>query len=157
MSETKQLPPTGLYLDDMVATGKPSLGDLHTVSWLVREFARFCIGKYSDFRAGKGDRDPLPAITAEAALMGRIFQGGDERFDAQPWNTPNRIGSVFRVLTPDETIAFGDPGTGFFMWVAAQTMTLTQEMNDGTPEAQIKATMDDMMDDVTKRLLGVKY
>jgi hypothetical protein len=138
MSETKQLPPTGLYLDDMVATGKPSLGDLHTVSWLVREFARFCIGKYSDFRAGKGDRDPLPAITAEAALMGRIFQGGDERFDAQPWNTP-------------------DPGTGFFMWVAAQTMTLTQEMNDGTPEAQIKATMDDMMDDVTKRLLGVKY
>jgi hypothetical protein len=157
MSAAKQLPPTGLYLDDLVATGKPSLGDLHTVSWLVRNFAKFCIGKYSDFRAGKGPRDPMPEISAEAKLLGDIFQGRDDRFDAQPWNSPNRLGNVMRVLMPEETIAFGDPGTGFFMWVAAQTMSMTQSMNEGHPEADIKARMDEMMDDVTARLLGIKY
>jgi hypothetical protein len=158
MSEAKQFPDAGIYLDDLVATGKPSLGDLHTVSWLVRNFGKFVLEKRSDFHAGKaGAENPLPAIEAEAALMGAIFQGQDERFDAQPWNTAARIGNLCRVLCPDETREYGDPVKGMFMWVASQTIAMMQAIEDGDKEAIIKPKIDAMYEDITARLLGAKY
>lgn len=158
MAEPKQFPDAGLYLDDLVATGKPSLGDLHTVSWLVRNFAKFVLEKRADFHAGKaGAENPLPAIEQEAALMASIFQGYDRRFDAQPWNTPARVGNLCRVLKPEETKQYGDPVKGFFMWLAAQAIAAAQAIEGGEPEADVKPRIDALMDDVTERLLGIKY
>lgn len=158
MAQAKQFPDAGLYLDDLVATGKPSLGDLHTVSWLVRNFAKFVLERRADFHAGKaGAENPIPAIESEAELLGGIFQGKDERFDAQPWNTPARVGNLCRVLCPDETRQYGDPAKGFFMWTAAQVIASAQAIEGGSPEAEVKPKIDALMDDVTERLLGVKY
>jgi len=158
MSETKQFPDAGLYLDDLIATGKPSLGDLHVVSWLVRHFAQAVLIKRAAFHAGEdGAHDPLPAIETEARQMAVAFQGHDDRFDAQPWNTPARIGNLFRVLCPDETRQYGDPVQGFFMWIAGQLLAMTMAIESGEPEADIKPKIDAMLDDATQRLLGVKY
>jgi hypothetical protein len=94
----------GLYLDDLVSTGKPSLGVLSVVSWLVRHFVQDVLKIRAAWHAGEpGARDPLASIEVEARQLGDIFLGRDARFDAQPWNTDNRLGMVMRVLFPEET------------------------------------------------------
>ncbi|MFM0165735.1 hypothetical protein PQR39_35565 [Paraburkholderia sediminicola] len=158
MSETKTFPESGIYLDDRVVTGKPSLGDAHTVSWLVRHFAKTVLDTRAGFMVGnEAMKDPLTAIEREAREMASIFQGHDERFDAQPWNVPARIGNLCRVLCPEETKQYGDPVAGLFMWVAGQVLGLMMEIEDGGDEAEIKPRIDAMLEDITARLLGVKY
>ena len=154
----KTLPATGLYLDDLVSTGKPSLGDLHTVSWIVRHFAKFVFDRRAAFLAGEpGAEDPLPAIEAEARLLGDIILGRDDRFDAQPWNTPNRLGNVLKVLLPEEDEHYGDPGAALFMWVAYQLSEMSHVIEQGGSESETRTAIDDMLNDVTARLLGIKY
>lgn len=158
MSETKQFPDAGLYPNDLVATGKPSLGDLHVVSWLVRHFAKTVLERRADFHAGiPGAENPLVPIEAEARSMAAVLQGHDERFDAQPWNTPARVGNLCRVLCPEETKQYGDPVVGFFMWIAGQTVQMMTDIEGGADEAEVKPQIDAMLDDATERLLGVKY
>lgn len=158
MTELKQFPDAGLYLDDLVATGKPSLGDLHVVSWLVRNFAKYVLERRAAFHRGDaGAENPIPAIEAEAGILSAVFQGKDERFDSQPWNTPARVGNLCRVLCPEETKQYGDPVTGLFMWVAGQTIAIMTAIEGGADEAVMKPRFDQLYDDITDRLLGVKY
>lgn len=158
MSETKTFPDSGLYLDDLVATGKPSLGDAQVVSWLVRHFAKGVLDTRAGFMTGKADmKEPLAVIEREAREMAAIFQGHDERFDAQPWNTPARIGNLCRVLCPEETKQYGDPVAGLFMWIAGQTLALMMEIEETGDEASVKPRIDATLEDIIARLLGVKY
>jgi hypothetical protein len=96
-------------------------------------------------------------IAAEARLLGDIFLGRDARFDAQPWNTDNRLGMVLRVLLPEETKDYGDPGSGLFMWLALQALNTAAFIEQGGDEAEARERLDGIADDVTARLLGIKY
>ncbi|EUC21476.1 hypothetical protein [Paraburkholderia hospita] len=148
----------GLNRDDLVSTGKPSLGDLAVVSRLVREFVKFVLDTRAAWHAGeKGARDPLAMIEAEARQLGDIFLGRDVRFDAQPWNTDNRLGMVMRVLLPDETKHYGDPGAAPFMWLAAQAAEAAAFIEQGSDEVEARERLDRIVTDVTERLLGTRY
>ena len=156
--EPREFPPTGLYLDDLVATGKPSLGQLQVVSWIVRHFVQDVLKRRAAFHAGEaGASDPLPSIEREARELGAIFLGKDPRFDAQPWNDPKRLGMTFAVLLPEETKHYGDSGTALFMWLAAQTAEAAAALEGGMAEADVRTELDGIVSDVTDRLLGVKY
>lgn len=156
MSENPEFSPTGLYLDDLVSTGKPSLGVLLVVSHLVREFVKYVLDTRAAWHRGENDaRDPLGRIEAEARLLGDIFLGRDDRFDAQPWNTPNRLGNVLKVMLPEETKHYGDPGAALFMWLALQALSAAEFIEQGGSEHQARQRLDPIVDDVTQRLLGM--
>jgi len=148
----------GLSLDDLVSTGKPSLGDLAVVSRLVREFVKYVLDTRAAWHAGEpGARDPLAMIAAEGRLLGDIILGRDVRFDAQPWNTPRRLGMVLTVLLPEETKHYGDPGAALFMWLAAQAAEAAAFIEQGGDEVEARERLDRIVTDVTERLLGIKY
>ncbi|NPT60338.1 hypothetical protein [Paraburkholderia elongata] len=148
----------GLYLDDLVSTGKPSLGDLAVVSRLVRGFVKYVLDTRAAWHAGEaGVRYPLAIIEVEARQLGDIFLGRDARFDAQPWNTDRRLGMVLTVLLPDETKHYGDPGAALFMWLAAQTADAAEDIEQGGDEVDARGRLDRIVTDVTERLLGTKY
>ncbi len=147
----------GLYLDDLVATGKPSLGQLAVVSRLVREFVQRVLETRAAWHKGEpGAKDPIAVYTEDARRMGDIFLGRDEQYDAQPWNTRRRLGNVLAVLLPQETEHYGDPGTALFMWLAAQAATAAAAIEQGQSEDVFRRKLDAVVDDVTQRLLGLK-
>lgn len=158
MSETiPNLGDGGLYLDDLVATGKPSLGQLAVVSGMVRAFIQRVLDIRAAWHAGdERARDPIALYTEDARRMGDVFMGRDARFDAQPWNSMRRLGITLRVLLPDEAEHYGDPGTGLFMWLATQASAAAAEIEGGQPEQELRAKLDAVADDVTQRLLGIK-
>lgn len=145
----------GPYLADLVATGKPSLGQLDVVSRLVRDFVQRVLDIRAAWHAGdERARDPIALYTEDARRMGDVFMGRDGRFDAQPWNSIRRLGITLRVLLPDETEHYGDPGTALFMWLAAQAASAGAAIESGQSEEEWRAKLDAVADDVTQRLLG---
>jgi hypothetical protein len=93
----------GLYQDDLVSTCKPSLNNLSAVSQIVREYVKDVLNVRAEFNLGQGGAGlPLAKIETAASRMGKVFLGRDNRFDAQPWNTPNRIGMTLAMLFPEE-------------------------------------------------------
>jgi hypothetical protein len=146
-------------LDQMDTTHLPSLDDPAVVAALVRGFARNVLEVRAAWHAGAaGARDPLSAIEAEARLLGDIFLGRDDRYDARPWNTPNRLGMYFTVLLPVETRHYGDPGSALFMWLAAQVAEAARALEqDPAAEAKVQARLDTIVADVIARLLRTKY
>jgi hypothetical protein len=146
-------------LDQMDTTHLPSLDDPAVVATLVRGFARNVLDVRAAWHAGAaGARDPLSVIEAEARLLGGIFLGRDDRYDARPWNTPNRLGMYLRVLLPEETNHYGDPGAALFMWLAAQVAQAALALErDPAAEAKVKRRLDRIVEDVTARLLRTKY
>lgn len=153
--------PTGLYLDQLVSTGKPSLARLDIVDRCVRHFVGEVLELHSGFLQSSGS--PADSARALAGLegiarqLGDVFLGRDARFDAQPFNTPARLGSVLKVLVPEETVHYGDPGAALFMWLANQTLLAARLQGTGKlSEAQARERLDGVVRDVVARLLGVK-
>jgi hypothetical protein len=65
----------------------------------VREYVKNVLEIRTAFNLGQGGADsPLVEIEAAAHHWGNVFFGRDARFDAQPWNTPNRIGMTLTML-----------------------------------------------------------
>ena len=78
--------------------------------------------------------------------MGDIFMGRDRCFDAQPWNSVRRLGITLRVLLPDETEHYGDPGTALFMWLATQTASAGAAIESGQSEQEWRAKLGGVVD-----------
>lgn len=145
----------GLDLGDLAAAGKPSLGQLDVVSRLVRDFIQRVLDIRAAWHAGdERARDPVALYTEDARRMGDVFMGRDARFDAQPWNSMRRLGITLRVLLPDETEHYGDPGTALFMWLATQAASAAAEIESGKSEQELRAKLAAVVDDVAQRLLG---
>jgi hypothetical protein len=155
--DNPEFSPTGLYLDDLVSTGKPSLGVFPIVSRIVREYVKNVLEIRSAFNLGQGGADaPLVEIEAAARHWGNVFLGRDNRFDAQPWNTPNRLGMTLTMLFPEETKHYGDPGAAAFMWLAGQTLQASQFMEGGGSEDEARAKLEPVVEDFEQRLIGIK-
>ncbi len=73
-------PGDGLYLDDLVSTGKPSLGDLAVVSRLVREFVKYVLDirhVFAGMRKKRNRQEPsLDAIASMAPSRLKYVPGG---------------------------------------------------------------------------------
>ncbi|CAG9168149.1 hypothetical protein [Cupriavidus pinatubonensis] len=137
--------------------GKPSLGQLAVVSRLVREFVQRVLETRAAWHKGEpGAADPLAVYLEDARRMGNIFLGRDARYHAQPWNSIRRLGITLRVLLPEETEHYGDPGTALFMWLATQAATAAAAIETGQSEDVIRRKLDAVVDDVTQRLLGLE-
>lgn len=151
-----QTPDTGgLYLDQLVSTGKPSLAHLTVVDGLVRDFVAGVLALKSGFVAGHPDaKYPLLEIEKRARHLGDAFLGRDPAYDAQPYNNISRLGAQLRYLFPKETAHYEDAGAALFMWLANQTLNAAKAQNEGTPEPEVQKRLGAVVDDVISRLLG---
>lgn len=141
-----------LRMDDLVPMAKPSLADPAVVAWLVRHFSR----RVLEIRDEKGSDDVISGIEGEARELGAIILGRDIRFNAQGWNDPDRLGTVLRVLLPEETRRYGDSGTALFIWLAAQIGSAARDLENGMSEQEVREKLDPVIEDVIE-ILSVRY
>jgi len=142
-------------LDD---SEKPSLGSLPVVSRLVRDFVKRALDTRAAWHRGEpGATDPVSVLLEEARKMGNVFMGRDAAYDAQPWNSPRRLGYVIDALLPEETKHYGDPGAAMFMWLATQAIAAGAAIEQGQSETAARQRLNAIVHDVTQRLLGAKY
>lgn len=155
--QPQQFPPTGLYLDDLVSAGKPSLGQFQIVDHLVRHYVKFILYLTADFKRGDARaKEPIPIIEEEARKLGAVFLGKDDRYDAQPWNNSSRLGALLRYQFQADTKHYGDPGMGAFMWLAGQVSAASQEQASGKPEAEVQKRLNACVEDFVAHLLGLR-
>ncbi|WP_168794440.1 hypothetical protein [Paraburkholderia aromaticivorans] len=135
MSETKATTPR-----------RPSLVADAEIDRVVRQFAsRTLFIRAAWHRGDDGAQNPLQTIERNARAA-----------SATVALTPHGR-AMFAYLLPDETKAFSDPGTALFMWVASQTLQMTQSIEEGEPEDAIKPKIEAMLTDIVARLTGEKY
>jgi hypothetical protein len=145
-----------MNLDGLVAGEKPSLARLGDVSRLVNGFAGMVFALKAGFQAGDPKaKNPLVDIDTEATRCGRIILGQDDRYDAQPWNTRNRLGMTLQYLFPEETRHYGDPGKALFMWLANQMLNISKAVDDGMSEEKAKFHIEEICTDVAGRIIGL--
>lgn len=145
-----------MYLDSLVGDEKPSLARMGDVSSLVNGFAGMVFSLKAGFQAGDPRAEnPLESIDAEATRCGAIILGRDNSFDAQPWNTRNRLGMTLQYLFPKETQHYGDPGKALFMWLANQMLAISKAVDGGMPEDDAKRHIEEICTDVAGRIMGL--
>jgi hypothetical protein len=146
-------------LEEPVSTGKPSLSDPAVVDALVRHFAERVFETRAAWHLGRlGAREPLILIEQDARRLGAIVRGHNSAYDATPWNSDNRLGMYFRVLFPEETKHYGNPGVALFMWLAWQLMEGAASLErDPAAEDSIKRRLERIVVDVVARLLREKH
>lgn len=157
MTEPLRMGDDGLYLDGLKSVeGRPSLARFSDVSKLVSDFVSGVFMLRAAWHAGRVEAmNPVANIEERATKAGNIILGKDEGWDAQPWNTDNRLGMQLRVLVADEWRRYGDPGKALFMWLSAQTLAVAEEVEEGKmSEDDAKAAMGRTIRDVTGRILG---
>jgi hypothetical protein len=78
----------GLYLDDLVSTGKPSLGDPEVGGGLVRTFLAGVVDRVAEVGAGHEDKGVAAMADQRACLaMAAIFLGRDPAYKTVgQWN-----------------------------------------------------------------------
>lgn len=130
---------------EAVTQRRPSLVSDAEIERIVRRFAALVLFIRADFHTGIGPRDPLPLMEAEA----RTFSA------ALSLTAHGR--AYWMVLLPEETKHTGDPGAALGLWIAAQTVELMQEIEDGEPEDAIKPKIAAMLTDIVARLTGAKH
>jgi ADP-ribose pyrophosphatase YjhB (NUDIX family) len=138
---------------------KPYLGHQQVVEQLVSEFAREVMDVRHAYRAGQpGAENPVERIEALAKRSGDIFTGQSEAYTPAPWNTPTRLGSVFRFLAPAAEIAKrpGEPGTAFFIHVAQIVTAACLQLERGEPEARIGADLQTTLQSVVTRIMEAR-
>lgn len=158
MTEPLRMGEDGLYLDGLKSVpDRPSLARFGDVAKLVSDFVSGVFMLRAAWHGGQTDAmNPMAKIEAQATKAGNIVLGRDEGWDAQPWNKETRLGNQLRVLLPDETAHYGDPGKALFMWVAAATLGVAQEVEAGKmTEEGAKAAMSKTIRDVASRILGI--
>jgi hypothetical protein len=129
----------------------------HSAEKLVRDYVAFVLRVKNDFDAGvDGARDPLTSIEAEARRMGNIVLGRHPSYGRQPWQNASKLGAQMKVLLPNETIHYGDPGCALFMWLANQALNATAALNEGSAEESVRARLDAVIDDVVARIVGAR-
>jgi len=146
-------------LEEQISIGKPSLSDPAIVDALVRHFAKRVFETRAAWQLGRpGAREPLVLIEEDARRLGAIVLGHDSAYDATTWNSENRLGMYFRVLLPEETKHYGDPGSALFMWLAWQLMEGAATLErDPAAEDRVKRRLDRIVVDVVARLLREKH
>jgi hypothetical protein len=131
---------------ETVAPRRPSTADPESIEALVRQFAsRVLFLRAAWHRGDDGAQNSLQAIEREARAASAAIA-----------LTPHGR-ALCMYLLPDETKAFGEPGTAMFMWIASQTVQMMQAIEDGEPEDAIKPKIDAMLTDIVARLTGQKY
>jgi hypothetical protein len=128
-----------------VTKRRPSLVADAEIERIVRRFAALVLLIRADFHTGIGPRDTLPLIEAEA----RTFSAG--------LGLTAHGRAYWMVLLPEETKHTGDPGTALGLWIAAQTVALMQEIEDGEPDHAIKPKIAAVLTDIVARLTGAKH
>lgn len=147
----------GLYLDRLIEGDKPSLAHFDVVAKLVREFSAAVILVKSGFDLGAPSAAaPLDVIEEQASKCGDVIMGRSPDYVAQEWNREARLGSVIKVLLPDECRHYQDPGKALFMWLANQTLAAVRAQNEGVSEEVAQQRLAAICDDVTARILGIK-
>jgi hypothetical protein len=132
----------------------PSLGDPAIVDQLVRQFAARVFDIRSAFFTGEpGADEPLVDIEADARRMGAIFLGRDVAYDLMPWNSDNCLGMYLKVLFPEESMNYGDPCTGAFMWLAYQIAQAAHAVDQGMDVRDAHRELDPIIADLVARLL----
>jgi len=131
---------------EKVVPRRPSTASPELIEALVRQFATRVLFLRAAWHRGDDDaQNPLQAIEREARAASVTIA-----------LTPHGR-ALCMYLLPDETKAFGDPGTAMFMWIASQTVQMMQAIEDGEPEDAIKPKIEAMLTDVVARLTGAKY
>ena len=124
---------------------------------LVRRFVVSVLNVRSKFHAGIGNaRDPLATIEAEARRMGDIVLGRDALYGPQPWQNVSLLGAQLKVLLPNETKHYGDPGCALFMWLANQALKASAALDEGSTEESVKANLRAVVEDVVSRVTGAR-
>lgn len=125
---------------------RPTLVANAEVDRVVRAFASRVLFLRAAFHAGEADADhPLEVIDQEArALSAALALTAHGR-------------AYWMVLLPEETKHTGDPGAALGLWMAAQLVEMMRDIEDGTPEAEIKPKIEAMLADVVARLRGAKH
>ncbi|WP_162916222.1 hypothetical protein [Burkholderia sp. PAMC 26561] len=146
-------------LEELVSTGKPSLSDPAIVDALVRHFAERVFETQAAWQLGRpGAREPLMLIEQDARRLGSIVRGHDSAYDATPWNSDDRLGMYFKILFPEKTRHYGDPGVALFMWLACQLMEGAATIErDPAAEDNVKRRLERIVVDVVARLLREKH
>ena len=130
---------------EAVTHRRPSLVADAEIERIVRRFAARVLFIRADFHTGIGPLAPLPMLEAEARTFSATL-----RLTAHGR-------AYWMVLLPEETKHTGDPGAALGLWIAAQTVALMQEIEDGEPEDAIKPKIEAMLTDVVARLTGAKH
>jgi hypothetical protein len=79
--------------------------------------------------------------------------GRNPAYESSPWNSYYRLGSVFRVLLPNHTKHYGDPGAGAFMWLANQTLEASAALDAGQAEIEVQKRLGEVIEDFVSRLM----
>ena len=97
-------------------------------------------------------------IEQDARRLSAIVRGHNSAYDATPWNSDNRLGMYFKILFPEETKRYGDPGVALFMWLAWQLMEGAATIEkDPAVEYSVKRRLERIVVDVVARLLREKH
>lgn len=136
---------------------KPSLGNPDVVAGLVAEFA----GAVVDVRR-RYHEDKLTGDQAKSAILdlakeyGAIVMGRDERFAAQPWHNPARLGRRIRLVMAGAE-GGGDPGEQLFETIGASLSELAVAMEaERISDAEAERQSKEMLADVVQLILGTR-
>ncbi|MFL5900974.1 MAG: hypothetical protein ACJ75S_07220 [Solirubrobacterales bacterium] len=151
-------PGGALYLDHLNVGRRSghSLALLSDVSRMVNEFAGGVFLTRAKWHAGDAiAKDPLSLMRLDAKRCGDIILGRDPTWAPQPWNDERRLGVTLRLLLPAETAEYGDSGTALFMWLAAQLVAVSEEVEtDRLTEDAAKPHIARLCVDVAGRIMG---
>lgn len=136
---------------------RPSLGNQDVVRGIMSEFGADIVNVRKQYNQDKLDSEQAQAKVRELAKSyGDIVMGRDARYDALPWNSPERLGRRIKLVVADVD-GVSDEGELLFLTIGSSLMDLAAaheagRVSDGDAENHVQA----MLEDTANLVLGLR-
>lgn len=139
-----------------LSTSQPDnyLGNPECVNDLVRSFFSSVFSERARYHNGADGADSAHRLSELCKSYGKVIMGMSDRYKAQPWNAPTRLGAMLRALLPDVN-EYDNPGDAYFNFLAVQALNAAIALEEGhMSEDAVKANIEEVVQDAVERILG---
>ena len=130
------------------------LGNPDAVEKLVREFMALVFNSRATWHKDGDGAGAEARINSACKRCGAVIMGRSSTHDAQPWNSPARLGVLLRSLLADTESFGGDPGEAYFHFLAAQALNAAIAIEEGMAEEDVKKNTSEVVQDAIEVILG---
>lgn len=141
----------------MNSSNKPNLGNPDVVSTLLSEFGSAIVNIRIRYNLDELDAEQAKQELRElAAKYGQIIMGHNNRYEALPWHSPERLGRRIKLVVP-EIKEVSEPGELLFLTIGTSLMSIAAAHEGGrlTDEDGERHTQE-MMQDTAALILGTR-
>lgn len=138
-------------------SNKPNLGNADVVTGILSEFGTAAVNIRKRYNQDKIDNSQAKHELRDLAVeYGNIIMGRDERYEAMPWNSPERLGRRIKLVVP-AVEGVDEPGELLFLTIGTSLMSIANahELGKLTDEAGEKHTQE-MLEDTAALILGIR-